>query len=457
MFKIFDNDVKNVHLIGIGGVSMSSVAKMLLEMGYHVTGSDYQNNSVTQDLETLGIQIQYNHKVNLIKDADVMIHTLAVTRQNEEVAYAMDHDIETYSRAKFFGLLTSKYKYSLGVAGTHGKTSTTSMIATMLLSKDFDPTIFVGAYLNELKGNSHFGNSEYILNETCEYKESYLDFDLNYVVLGNVELDHTDYYKSTDDVIHSFKKLISNLREPGVVIANIDDNNVRKVIEGMEKQIYTCSIHSDSFYKASNIEYHNGFATFDFVKEGKIISSVTLSVPGEINVYNALVALSLMDALNLIDDKAVEALNKYKGLSRRFEYKGTYNNAIIYDDYAHHPSAVKSLVKILNQVYPNKKKILAFEPHTYSRTKSFFKEFSESFSNIDKVYLTDIYAAREKNTFGVTSKMLVDEINLNSNNAEYTESYDILINKLKEELDENTVFCTVGAGRLDKIYDMLVK
>ncbi len=457
MFKIFNNDIKNIHLIGIGGVSMSSIAKMLLKMGYNVTGSDNSTNEMTDKLKNMGIEIQHNHEVNLIKNADVMIHTLAVTKKNPEVAYALDNNIQTYSRSKFFGLLTSKYKYSLGVAGTHGKTSTTSMLAVMLLQKDFDPTIFVGAHLNELDGNSHFGNSDYILNETCEYKESYLDFDLNYVVLNNIELDHTDYYANIDDVINSFKKLINSLREPKVVIANLDDPNVKKVIDDTSSNTYTYSINSDSLYKADNIEYINGFAKYDFTKNNKLIKKVKLSVPGVINVYNSLGALSLMDALHLIDDKAIKSLENYKGLSRRFEYKGTYNGATVYDDYAHHPSAIKSLVKILNQVYPDKKKIIAFEPHTYSRTKSLFNEFANSFIGIDKVYLTDIYAAREKNTYNVSSEMLVEEINKYSSNAEYAKDYDSLIKNLKKELDENTVFCTVGAGLLYKVSNVITE
>ncbi len=457
MFKIFNDDTKRVHLIGIGGVSMRSIAKMLLKMGYSVSGSDNNKNEVTEGLKDLGIKIQYNHEVNLIKEADVMIHTLAVTKENPEVAYAIENNIKTYSRAKFLGLLTSKYKYSLGIAGTHGKTSTTSMAALMLMQKDFDPTIFVGAHLNELNGNSHFGNSEYILNETCEYKESYLDFDLNYVVLNNIELDHTDYYSSVDVVIDSFKKLITNLREPAVVIANADDKNILKAIDGKDKNVFTYSINSNSMYKAENIEYINGFAKFDYTKNGVLIKTVHLSVPGEINVYNALAAMTLIDTLGLSDDKTFMAIEKYKGLSRRFEYKGQCNGAPIYDDYAHHPSAIKSLVKILNQVYPDKKKILAFEPHTYSRTKSLFDDFANSFIGMDKVYITDIYAAREKNIYNVSSQMLVDEINKHSSNAEYVESYEKLKEILNEELDENSVFCTVGAGQLDKISNSIAK
>ncbi len=276
-------------------------------------------------------------------------------------------------------------------------------------------------------------------------------------MLNNIELDHTDYYANIDDVINSFKKLINSLREPKVVIANLDDPNVKKVIDDTSSNTYTYSINSDSLYKADNIEYINGFAKYDFTKNNKLIKKVKLSVPGVINVYNSLGALSLMDALHLIDDKAIKSLENYKGLSRRFEYKGTYNGATVYDDYAHHPSAIKSLVKILNQVYPDKKKIIAFEPHTYSRTKSLFNEFANSFIGIDKVYLTDIYAAREKNTYNVSSEMLVEEINKYSSNAEYAKDYDSLIKNLKKELDENTVFCTVGAGLLYKVSNVITE
>ncbi len=455
MTNIFPKDIKNIHLIGIGGVSMNAIAKLLHKMNYTITGSDTKISKNTQELEELGIKVQYNHEVNLIKNADILIHTAAIKDDNKEFIYAKDNNIEIYYRAEFLGLLTSKYKYSIGVSGTHGKTSTTAMIGTMLLNTDINPTIFVGADVKELNGNFIYGKGDYIVNETCEYKESYLDFNLNYAVLNNLELDHTDYYKNIQQLSDSFLKFSNNLRNPSYLIANIDDKEVKKITEKTNANVISYSIHSNSLYKAENIKYINGFATFDFTKNKKNLKNINLSVPGEINVYNALAALCTMEILGLLNNDTVNALEKFRGSNRRFEFKGEYNSSPLYDDYAHHPSSIKALIDIINKMYPDKKKILAFEPHTYSRTHDLFDEFSKSFKGANKVYITDIFAAREKNIYDISSNDLVNAVNNFSNNAIYIENYEKLIYNLKNELNENTVFFTVGAGMLFKIHDEL--
>ncbi len=449
-----DKSIKHIHLIAIGGIGMSAIARYLYKNNYKVTGSDRDINENTELISKLGIKIQHGHDINLIKDADLVIYSAAINEENPEMKYARKNNIPLYSRSEFMGKITEDFGTSVAVSGVHGKTTVTSMIATMMKSSKFDPTIFVGAYVPELDGNCYFGKDDIIINETCEYKNSYHDFDVNIATLNNIELDHTDFYDDIESIKKSFRTFIEKMRPNSTVIMNCDDKNVVDVTDGLNINKIGFAIENDATYTARNIRVNEDkFSIFDLYKNGKFIYLITLSIPGRYNIYNALSAISVVDTLGCLNEDTIKALKDFKGANRRFELKQKINSTLYYDDYAHHPTAIKELIKAIKEFYPTKKLHMAFQPHTYSRTHSLFESFAESFKGVDKLYILDIYAAREENLSGVSSKALVKKINTISNNATYIEDFQTLRN-IAKNLDEDNIFFTVGAGDIYKIYPL---
>lgn len=447
---------KYIHMIGIGGVSMSGIAELLINMGFKVSGSDSNSSSTTERLSTEGINISIGQSSNNINDEiSLVAYTAAVKDDNPELMEAKRKNIPCIERSILLGELTRLYKNTIAICGTHGKTTTTSMTALSFIEGQKDPTVQVGADLRQLNNtNYRVGNSDFFIIEACEYVRSFLSFSPKSVALLNIEADHLDYYKDIDDIKSAFDEFLSFVPNDGVIVFNNDDENCIDVVKNKETNIISFGINNDSDWMAKNIRIVDGFYTFDAVNKEKFIA-ISLSVPGYHNVYNALANIAMSDFYGISLEDIQKSLKDFTGAHRRFEYVGKLNGARIYDDYAHHPTEIKATINAAKQLNHNKLWVI-FQPHTYTRTSTLFDEFSNAFDGADELILTDIYAAREIDTGVVSSKMLSDSINKVSNNCTYLSSFEEIKNYLRENVKENDLVLTVGAGSITKLgYELI--
>lgn len=402
---------KTIHLIGIGGVSMSAIAETLKSWGYKVTGSDITESELTDKLLNDGIEVVIGHSTVLAGKADLIIYNAAISGEDPEILIAKEEEIPYISRGIFVGFLTRKYKEAICISGTHGKTTTTSMISSCFIDSDLDPSIEVGAILNKINGNYRIGKSEYFILESCEYKANFLNFAPNTAVVLNIDNDHLDYYKTFENIVKTFNKFASKVDENGCLVVNGDDENCLKLKEFTKAKFISYGIENgEADFIAKNINFdNNGFAEFDCYKNKELYLKVKLSVAGIHNVLNALATIAVCDYYNLKKEVISKSLEEFTGASRRLEYKGKFNEVSVFDDYAHHPTEIKATAKaVKNKKY--EKSWVIFQPHTYSRTKEHLRSFAEALTDFDNVIVTDIYAAREKNTFDISSQDLVQEI-----------------------------------------------
>lgn len=451
-------EIKKVFFIGIGGSSMSGIAMILNEWHIDVLGSDSNENNNTNFLMERGINVFIGHdKKNITDDIDVVVYTAAINELNEELIEAKRKNIKIYERAKFLGELTKKYNNCIGIAGTHGKTSTTSMLSSIFLEANMDPTIQVGSYLNLINGNFRVGKSENFILETCEYKDSFLNFSLNSAIVLNIDNDHLDYFHTLDNIKNSFYKFVSNLNENGYLIVNNDDNNSKDLGKYTNAKVISVAIDNEANFVAKNIKYNNGYPCFDLYVDGVYERNFELGVFGKFNILNALAAIALASLNNISYDCIYNGIKNYLGVSRRLEFKGKYNGALVYDDYAHHPSEIKAIFKALKDIVSNKIYII-FQPHTYSRVNNYKEEFAEVLSDFDKIIIMDIYAAREKNIYNVHAKDIVDIINKKyDNKAFYYNTFEEIVNYLNGFVNTNDIILMVGAGDINKLTLKLIK
>lgn len=387
---------KLVHMVGIGGVSMSGIAEILLSMGYQISGSDSRLSEVTERLEKSGIKVYEGHHPENVLDAGVVVYTAAVKQDNPELVKARELGIPTIERAEFLGELTKLYPETIAIAGTHGKTTTTSMLSVIFMEAEKDPTVQVGADLRQLNAtNYRVGNSPYFVVEACEYVESFLKFAPKTAIILNIEEDHLDYYKDLNHIKSAFHKFADLVPTDGHVILNFDDENCRELAKDMKSNVITFAIHNkEATWTAENIHLNeNGCYSFTAVN-GEKKMDIELSVLGMHNVYNALAAVATSVAYGISVEPIQVALKKFTGAHRRFEFLGNYHGAKIYDDYAHHPTEIQATIKAATTL-PHGKLWVVFQPHTYSRTITLFDEFAHAFQDADEVILADIYAARE--------------------------------------------------------------
>lgn len=451
---IFDKKIKRIHLIGIGGISMSAIAKYLHLKGYIVSGSDRYKNKQTDLLEKLSISIQYNHNVDLVKKANLIIYSQAINKNNDELVYAKNNNIKMIVRNKFMNILTKSYHNSICVLGTHGKTTTTSILTLLLKDTDLKPTAFVGTHLKGIDSNFLYNDGNTIINETCEYKDSHLDFDSNISIITNIDLDHVDYFKDINQLKNSFIKYINNMREDSFVLINEDDSNSKSIKEKIKKNIITFAIDSYADYTAKNIEYNKDYTFYELFYKGDFLIKVKQSLIGKYNIYNSLSALSVVNEMGLLNTKIVKLLENIEIGGRRFEYKNTFNNSLMYDDYAHHPSEIKALIKGVKERFKDKKIVVAFEPHTFSRTYNFLDDFSNSFYGVYLLYILPIYPAREENIYDISSNDLINLLIKKGINTKYVNTYKELLVNLKSILDSSTIFITVGAGSITDFHKL---
>lgn len=448
---------KHIHLIGIGGVSMSGIAEILHSCGFIVTGSDSTQSEITDKLIKNHIPVKIGHDIENLEKSNLVVYSAAVKQDDIELVRAKELNIPIVERGTFLGILTKSFKDTICISGTHGKTTTTSMISLCFLEDYKDPSIQVGAYLKQLNGNYRVGNSNYFIIEACEYVESYLKLFPKTEVILNIDNDHLDYFGTFDNIVRSFNKYIGLLPDDGLLVINSDDENCRKISKNSRAKVLTYGIQNEhANFIARNIQFNtNGFPTFDVYYNNTFYKTITLSVPGLHNVMNALACISVCHYYGIEKESIKNALLHYTGAHRRFEYKGSFNNVSVYDDYGHHPTEILATANALKQKKYNKSWVI-FQPHTYSRTKNLLDDFANVLLNFDNIIVTDIYAARENNTYNISSKDLVDKINDLGKQAIYIQDFNQIVNYVKQNASPEDIVITLGAGTVTNIGPMLV-
>lgn len=449
---------KNIHMIGIGGVSMSGIAEILLNFGFNVTGSDASASEITEILNKKGIQVTIGHDLNSIANSDLIVYSAAIKQDDPEMLEAKRLNIPTIERADFLGELTRCFEDTIAISGTHGKTTTTSMISLCFLEALKDPSIQVGAILKQIDGNYKVGNSEHFIIEACEYVESFLKFSPKAEVILNIDNDHLDYFKTFENIKNAFIKYVKLLPDNGLLVINGDDANCLDLPNYTKAKSLSYGItnkHTDFF--AVNIVFDNdGFPEFDVYSKDGFYDKIKLHVPGTHNVLNCLACIALCNEYGISKDIIKSALSKFTGAHRRFEFKGKVNGASIYDDYGHHPTEIVATAKsLMNKKY--NESWVVFQPHTYSRTKTLLEDFAKALLNFDNIIVLDIYAAREKNTYNISSKDLVDKIISLGKDAKYIPDFYKCVSYIKENAKENDIIMTLGAGTVTQIGPMLLK
>lgn len=457
MYKINFKQPIHLYFMGIGGVSMSGLAEILLREGFRISGSDRQSSALTRHLESLGVQVYIPQAAsNISSDIDMIVYTAAIQEDNEEFVAARSLDIPMLSRARLLGQLMQNYKTSVAVAGTHGKTTTTSMLAQILLEAEVDPTISVGGMLKSIGGNIRVGASDYFLTEACEYTNSFLHFSPKVATILNIDEDHLDFFKDLEDIRNSFRKFAALLPADGTLVINGEIPNLAPLLEGLSCRVLQYGNDSSFDYSATNITHDQyGIASFDLVKSGMFIDRISLSVNGDHNVMNALAAIAVADVLSLPFSAICRGLHQFSGTGRRFEYKGKKEGVTIIDDYAHHPTEIRAALKAAS-LYPHKDIWCVFQPHTYTRTKALFSEFADALSMADHVILTDIYAAREKDTLGVSSAALAESLREKGCDACHISSFEEIAAFCGKHCAEGDLLITMGAGDVVNIGESLL-
>ncbi|PIX92647.1 UDP-N-acetylmuramate--L-alanine ligase [Candidatus Kuenenbacteria bacterium CG_4_10_14_3_um_filter_39_14] len=451
--------IKKIHLIGIGGIIMSALARYFLSLGKAVSGSDRDRSEITEKLEQLGATVYKGHAAsNLGNNIDLVVYTEAISKDNQELIRARDLQLPTYSVYQVLGGL-SQGKYTVAVAGMHGKSTTTSMVGLILEAAGLNPTVFVGTQLKEFDGNLRLGKSQYLVSEACEYRDNFLNYQPNIGVVTNIEAEHLDYFKNIAGVKKSFKRFISQIKNDGWLVFNGDDKHAlqlaktargNKISFGVDNQLVD--------FRAASIEIgDNGDTNFTLAsKKLKEYDGIrfSLKVPGNFNVYNALAAISVAAILAVKVQVVQDVLSKFNGVWRRFEFKGEREGIQYFDDYAHHPTEIRATLKAAKQKFGNRTFWLVYQPHLYSRTNDFLNEFAASLNLAPDLILAPIYAAREENKWGITSKDLADLMNKKFKRPKpviYLPSLVKIRNYLKKHVQLGEVVMTMGAGDVYKI------
>lgn len=449
---------KHIHMIGIGGISMSGIAEILHNWGLFITGSDCTKSRITDKLSSHGIFVSIGHNTNLVEKADFVIYSAAVKQNDPELVAARNHNIPIVERADFVGFLTRIYPNTIGIAGTHGKTTTSSMVAMCFLEANLDPTIQIGAILKPISGNYRVGDSDYFILESCEYVESFLKFNPKSTIVLNIDNDHLDYFKSLDNIKNAFAKYVSLLPKDGFLIMNADDKNSAHLRENTYAKVITYSLENrKANFVGRNITFDNqGFAKFDVYRNDQYYCQMKLSVPGIHNVSNALACIALCTMYGIDKYTIKSALAKFTGAHRRFELVGSYNNIFVYDDYAHHPTEIMATVKAMKEK-KYRQSWVVFQPHTYSRTKVHLEDFAKALLDFDNIIITDIYAAREQNTFDISSKDLVEKIKSLGKQAVYIQDFDSIAKYIKDRACPNDLILTMGAGTVNEVGKKILK
>lgn len=456
--KLFLEKGKHIYMMGIGGISMSGIADILINMGYVVSGSDRVHSDIVEKLMKKGIKVSIPQVAdNITDDIDFIVYTAAIKDDNPEMLAAKKKKIEMMERGEFLGELTKLFPNTIGIAGTHGKTTATSMLSCVFIDAGYDPSIQVGSILKNINGNYRIGKSDTFIIEACEYSDSFLSFHQKSALVLNIDNDHLDYFKNLNGIKKSFNKYVSHLPSDGFLVVNNDDINSYDLKKHTDAKIVTYGIKNAADYMATDIKFNkDGCACFYVIKNLKRIGKVELSVPGEHNVSNALGVIAMSSLYDVPFENIQRGLKKYEGASRRMEYKGEFNGAKVYDDYGHHPTEVDATSKAIHRKQYNESWVI-FEPHTYSRVYKHKKEFARVLSSFDHIVITDIYAAREENVFGIKEEDIVKEIKKYGKEAFYISSYDDIKLYLEQYIKKDDIILTLGAGNVTKLASKLTE
>lgn len=457
MYKLDFSNPVSIYFIGIGGISMSGLAQVLHNAGFKVSGSDWHSSAITEKLEQSGICVKYGENArHITDDIDVAVLTSAVHDNNLEFQALLAKGIPYMSRAELLGQMMQNYEMPIAISGTHGKTTTTSMVSEILLEGDLDPTLSIGGILKTIGGNIRVGSDRYFVTEACEYTNSFLSFFPKISIILNIDADHLDFFKDLEDIRSSFKRFAQLLPSDGYLIINSDIDNYEEITDSLSCKVITFGHGETADYRPERISYNEmGNGTFTVRKKDGTASEFSLSVPGEHNIMNALSAICLADILEIPEEVTAKALLNFHGTDRRFEYKGTLNGITIIDDYAHHPTEIEACLQAAKGC-GHKNIWCVFQPHTYTRTKALMGDFAKALSLADKVVLADIYAARETDTLGISSTDLQKEILALGKEAYYFPSFEEIENFLLENCINGDMLITMGAGDVLKIGENLL-
>ena len=450
-------NARHLFFIGIGGVNMSSLAEISLLRGYRVSGSDHAETEITRHLTERGIPVFLTHAAQNLGDADAVIYTVAVPSDNPEYREAMQRGIPLISRADYLGYIMTGYRRRIGVSGMHGKSTTTSMCAQIFMDAQRDPTVTSGASLAGMGGYYRIGGNEDFIFEACEYMDSFLDFCPTVAIVLNIEMDHVDYFKSMEQIRTSYRLFCDKVlkEEGGCIICSSDDEEVMRMTDGFSGRIYTVGTQARNGvlpdYLAENCTLRHGKYTFSVRHHGESLCEIRLRVPGKHQIINALSAFAAAHIAGIPAEEIARALAAFTGADRRMEYKGELNGADLYDDYGHHPTEVRTTLEGASGMDYNRIACL-FQPHTYSRTKALFPDFARAFDAVDRVFLVDIYAAREIDTLGVSSALLAEAI---GDKAEYCPSFPDAAAAVKQYLKPGDALIVMGAGNVYDIFPLL--
>ncbi|MBR6258210.1 MAG: UDP-N-acetylmuramate--L-alanine ligase [Lachnospiraceae bacterium] len=456
MYNIDFTTPVHVHFLGIGGISMSGLARILMSEGFTVSGSDMKESELIDELRSLGAQIAIGQVAENINDSiDLAVYTAAISDDNPEICEVRRRGIPELSRAQLLGQLMKNYKMPINIAGTHGKTTTSSMVSEILMHASLDPTVTVGGMLKSIGGNLRIGGGEYFVAEACEYTNSFLSFFPRMEIILNIEEDHLDFFKDIEDIRASFKKFMELLPDDGCLIINGTIDDIPALTAGVKCPVV-------KYGPSPDCDYYPADVTFDELGRGRYTCchgddkfEVTLGVVGIHNVYNSLAAIALCERLGVDRAVMLEALAAFTGTDRRFEKKGDLHGITIMDDYAHHPTEIATTLAAAKN-YPHKKLFLVFQPHTYTRTKAFLHEFADALSAADEVLLLDIYAAREKNTIGISSEDLLKLLLEKGVKAQYFKYFDDAETYLLLNCESGDMILTMGAGDVYRIGEKLL-
>ncbi|MFI3176019.1 MAG: UDP-N-acetylmuramate--L-alanine ligase [Eubacteriales bacterium] len=457
MYQLDFNQPIHIHFMGIGGISMSGLAEILLKENFQISGSDRECSPLTTLLESYGATIYYGQRSSNIKDnVALVVYTAAIKEDNPEYQEVLRRNLPTLTRAELLGQLMNNYKMPIAVSGTHGKTTTTSMISHILLEGETDPTLSIGGMFNRIHGNIRVGNSELFVTEACEYTNSFLHFNPKIGVILNVEEDHMDFFQDIHHVRNSFQKFAALIPADGHLIINGEIDSYQDLIKDLTCNIITYGIEGHYTYSCKDITYDTlARGTFTLMHNRVACDSIQIGAAGRHNISNALASIAVADLVGVSRTHTYASLMKFSGTERRFEYKGTLMGVTIIDDYAHHPTEITATLTAARN-YPHKSLYCVFQPHTYTRTKAFLHDFAVALQAADYIILADVYAARETDTLGISSVTLQQEIQNLGKPCEYFPSFDEIENYLLENCINGDLLITMGAGDVVKIGDSLL-
>lgn len=448
-----------IFFIGIGGISMSGIAVICKSLGYGVSGSDRNQSQETEFLKSKDIEVYIGHNSSHITDdIDIVCYTAAIPEDNVELITARKKNITTLERADFLGKLMHKYDFPIAISGTHGKTTTTSIITHLFNFSKKNPTALIGGNFKEIGGNVEIGNTKYFITEACEYVDSFLKFFPQIGIITNIEEDHLDYFKNIEQIKSSFLQFSNQIKDGGFVVACGDNKNTKDCLKNSSSKVYYYGFDENNDFVIKNLVFDSNLKpSFEIYENNKLLSDFKISLYGKTNVLNSTAAIATA-YLSGIDIKEIkESIKSFYGVNRRFEYKGSIGENIrVYDDYAHHPTEIKATIGTASKLKKTRL-ITCFQPHTYTRTKSLFDEFKKSFDDSDIAIFADIFAAREVDDGTINSRMLSDACKKRGVNSYYFSSFDEIYDFLKQNLKPDDLFFTIGAGDIYKLGEMLIK